>query len=102
MKREQDTYVIDAVLRAAKVLEALAGTNFEPVSIQRVEQRTGFSYDFCRRALITWKRAGFATENAQAGKWPKLMRFGANFNEAVIASFAEGNSESSELATSES
>jgi DNA-binding IclR family transcriptional regulator len=92
-KREQDAYQLDTLRRGLKVLEALEGTNFEPVSIARIQQRTGYSYDFCRRALITLKLAGFAAETAQG--WtvgPKLMRFGTNFNQAVIASFGAGNS----------
>ena len=65
--RSEERYALDTGLRLLKVLEALEGTNFEPVSIQRVQERTKFPYDFCRRALITLKLAGFAAENN--GKW---------------------------------
>jgi DNA-binding IclR family transcriptional regulator len=78
-------------------LEALEGTNFEPVTIQRVEQRTHYPYDFCRRALITLKLAGFAAE--VRGKWtvgPKLMRFGTNFNEVCLAYARRPDSEKTE------
>jgi DNA-binding IclR family transcriptional regulator len=79
--RSDQDYAIDAGLRLLKVLEALEGTQFEPVSIQRVAERTGFTYDFCMRALRTLKIAGFATQNDR-GLWavgPKLLRFSKEF-----------------------
>lgn len=89
--RKEEDYAIDAGLRLLKVLEALEGTRFEAVSIERVRQRCGdgFSYDFVRRALITLKLAGFAAEVKEG--WtagPKVMRFGTNFNEVCLSSFA--------------
>ncbi len=88
--RDESQYALDTGLRLLKVLEALEGTNFEPVSIERVRQRCGpdFTYDFCRRALITLKLAGFAAE--VRGQWtmgPKIVRFGTNFNEVCLAAF---------------
>lgn len=88
-QRTDDDYTLDTVLRAAKVLQALEGRNFEPVTIKTVEQRSGQTYAFCRSALLTWKKAGFAAQTAEG--WtvgPKLMRFAANFNEVCIAAFA--------------
>lgn len=97
-QREQGTYVIDAGLRMLKVLEALRGTNFEPVTIKRVEQRTGYSYDFCRRALITLKLAGFATESKEGWQvGTKLMQFAANFNDVCLAALTAQSSEISEF-----
>lgn len=60
--REDKDYVIDAVAKALKVFEALEGRSFEPVSVARVAQRTGFGRDFCFRALKTLKVAGYAKE----------------------------------------
>lgn len=85
--RDESQYALDTGLRMLKVLEALEGTNFEAVSIERVQQRcgAGFTYDFCRRALITLKLAGFAAQTGS--KWtvgPKLIRFGTNFNEVCL------------------
>jgi len=100
--RSQSTYIIEAGLRMLKVLEALRGTNFEPVNIKRVEQRTGYSYEFCRRALITLKAAGFATESS--GGWQvgtKLMQFATNFNEVCITALSQQSSEKSELSNQE-
>ncbi|HEX8500768.1 MAG TPA: hypothetical protein VF659_09265 [Pyrinomonadaceae bacterium] len=98
--RDESQYALDTGLRLLKVLEALEGTNFEPISIERVQQRTGFSYDFCRRALITLKLAGFAAE--QNRKWmpgPKIVRFGTNFNALCLASMERRSSDESELKT---
>lgn len=61
-ERDEASYVIEAGLKMLKVLEALEGRSYEPVSIQRVAQRTGFSRDICRRSLITLKRAGWAKQ----------------------------------------
>lgn len=101
--RDESEYALDTGLRLLKVLEALEGTNFEPVTIERVQQRcgSGFSYDFCRRALITLKLAGFAAQ--QKGLWmpgPKLTRFGTNFNELCIAHLRRPDSENSEISES--
>ncbi len=97
-QRSEGTYVIDAGLRMLKVLEALRGTNFEPVKIARVQQRTGYSYDFCRRALITLKRAGFATESSDGWQvGTKLMQFAANFNDVCLAALTAQSSEISEF-----
>ncbi len=61
-ERDKKDYAIDAVLRAFKVLEALEGRGFEPIKIMRVQQRTGFTYNFCLRALRTLELAGYAKE----------------------------------------
>lgn len=95
--RTAQAYAIDSCLRTLKVLEALRGTNFEPVTIKRITQRTGFSYDFCRRALITLKLAGFATESPEGWQvGPKLMQFAQNFNDVCVAALTQQNSEISE------
>jgi hypothetical protein len=60
--RADKDYLIEAVAKALKVFEALEGRNFEPVSVARVAQRTGFGRDFCFRALKTLKLAGYAKE----------------------------------------
>ena len=83
--RDESQYAIDAGRRLLKVLLALEGTNFEAVSIQRVQQRTGFSYDFCRRALITLKLEGFAAETRNG--WtagPKTLIFSDRFNDLCM------------------
>jgi DNA-binding IclR family transcriptional regulator len=101
-RRTDEDYALDAGLRLLKVLEALEGSNFEPVSIQRVQQRCGegFNYNFCFRALKTLKVAGYATENA--GGWqvgPKLLKFAGRFNELCLAAIQGQDSEISESKT---
>ncbi len=72
-ERNDAAYINDSLARGLKVLEALEGTNFEPVTIQRIQQRTGFTYDFCRRALLTLKLQGFAAQT------PKGWTLGTKF-----------------------
>jgi hypothetical protein len=88
-RRNPEDYELDTVLRAVKVLQALEGRNFEPVNIKTVERRSGQSYAFCRSALLTFKKVGFAAQTAQG--WtvgPKLMRLAANFNDVCVAAFS--------------
>jgi DNA-binding IclR family transcriptional regulator len=92
MTRNQRTdtdYTIDAALRTLRVLEALEGTKFEPVTAQRVQQRTGFTYDFCMRALRTLKVAGFAEQTPKGWTMgPKLLKFSERFNETCLAALS--------------
>ncbi len=97
-QRRDEDYAIDAGLRLLKVFEALEGTNFEPVSIQRVQQRTGFDYNFCMRALRTLKVAGYATQTQKG--WavsPKLLRFSEKFHLYCLTVLEQQSSEISEL-----
>jgi DNA-binding IclR family transcriptional regulator len=96
-QRDERDYELDTLARGLRVLAALEGTSFEHVTIQRVAERTGFSYDFCRRALITLKLAGFAAE--VGGKWtvgPKVLRFGTNFNQVCLEHMRLSESEISD------
>jgi DNA-binding IclR family transcriptional regulator len=87
--RNDRDYAIDAGLRMIKVLEALEGTNFEPVSIKRVMERTNFKYDFCFRALRTLKLAGWATESPDGWQvGPRLLKFSERFNDLCAATVA--------------
>ncbi len=91
-------YVIDVGLRLFKVFEALEGMKFEPVTIQRVMQRTGFSYDFCMRALRTLKVAGYVTQTPTG--WalsPKLLGFSDRFHEYCLVTLENGGGQSSEI-----
>jgi DNA-binding IclR family transcriptional regulator len=96
-KRTDEAYVIDAGIRLLKVMEALEGTNFEPVTIQRVQQRTGYTYDFCRRALFTLKRAGYAAQTERGWQvGPRLLRFSERFNNLCLAAMHAEDSAISE------
>jgi DNA-binding IclR family transcriptional regulator len=86
-KRNETDYEIESVSKAVNVLMALEGTSFEPVSIQKIIERTGFSRDFCTRALVTWKIKGFA-EQLPNKKWKvgaKILRFSQRYSEIAIA-----------------
>jgi DNA-binding IclR family transcriptional regulator len=101
-RRDESAYAIDVVLRTLKVLEALEGTNFEPVNVQRVQQRTGFSYDFCRRALLTLKKAGYVAQTE--GGWTlgnKILLLSQRFNDLCIAAMVSERSEISDLSEDE-
>jgi DNA-binding IclR family transcriptional regulator len=81
-ERDDQDYAIESFERGLKVLEALQGSAYEAVTVRRVQQRTGFSYDFCFRALKTLKLAGYAVE-CEAG-WKlsvKAMQFSERFLE---------------------
>lgn len=73
-KRTEADYEIESVSKGLAVLEALEGTAFEPVRIQRIMQRTGFSKDLCFRTLCTLSIRGYAVRNAK-GEWSIGPRF---------------------------
>lgn len=76
-KTDKTKYLNQSFAKGLKVLEALEGTHFEPVKIKKIEQRTGFTYDFCRRILITLEIEGYAIEN-ERDEWTiskRLIRF---------------------------
>jgi DNA-binding IclR family transcriptional regulator len=64
MKRNKEAYENENLAKGLKVLEAL---EIEPLPMSRIIERTGFSYDFVRRALITLELANYAREID--GKW---------------------------------
>lgn len=80
--RDDQSYVIDAALNTLKVLEALQGNQYEPVKVPEVQKRTGFTYDFCRRALRTLKAAGWAVETERG--WQLSVK-AAQFSEKFTA-----------------
>lgn len=90
-RRADDDYTYQTGLQVLKVLEALEGTNFEPVTVERVQQRTKLSYDVCRRSLFTLKKAGFATYNGGWQMGPKALRLSERFNEVCIAALSAEN-----------
>lgn len=83
-QRTDAEYEIEALAKGLKVLEALQDATTLAVQTQRVKLRTGFSYDFCFRALKTLKLAGFVAE--VDGGWkltPRTARIGGKLAEAV-------------------
>jgi hypothetical protein len=97
-RRSDLDYSIDALAKGLKVFLALEGTNFEPITIKRIQQRTGFPYDFCLRALRTLAVAGFATQNEKGWQvGPKLLRFSERFTDLCVATVMAKSSGDSEL-----
>jgi len=75
-ERDEKDYAMETPLKVLKVLEALEGRAFEPATINRVVQRTGFTQSFCRSALITLKQAGYAKQTFDGYiVGPKIIRF---------------------------
>ncbi len=79
--RTDADYTIDALLKGVRVLEALEGTRFEPVTTRRVQERTRLPYNTCMRSLRTLRLAGIVTETA-AG-WTLAPRYLAFCQRAI-------------------
>lgn len=67
-KRPDSKYQIESVSKALAVLEALEGRNFEPVSVQKIMERTGFNRDTVDRNLKNFRLRGYAIQN-ERGEW---------------------------------
>ena len=67
-KRDDADYEIEALSKGLAVLEALEGTNFEPVTQKKIEARTGFSRDLTMRTLRTLRLRGYVVQNDR-GEW---------------------------------
>lgn len=80
-KHPDDKYEIEALSKGLMVLEALEGIGFEPVAIDTIVGRTGFSKDFVFRALKTLKLRGYAV--CEKGKWTVGKRF-VRFSQQVV------------------
>lgn len=89
-KRKKTDYVNQPLLDGLRVLKALEGTNFEPVTISRVSLRSGVSYGKCRAALITLEVVGFASQTPRG--WTTgatLLRLSARFHELAALALSE-------------
>jgi DNA-binding IclR family transcriptional regulator len=76
-KRTDDFYEIEALTKGLAVLEALEGTNFEPVTVPRIVNRCKLPRDVVMRSLKTFRLRGWAIQNAR-GEWTigkRLRRF---------------------------
>ena len=58
--RTGDFYAIESVIKAALVLEALEGTNFEPASLKEIARRARQNLNFTFRTLKSFEQVGFA------------------------------------------
>lgn len=81
--KEDADYEIESLSKGIAVLEALEGMNFEPVKIEIVMERTGFSRDFCTRALRTLRLRGYVAQLADK-RWTLGTKF-IRFSQSVAA-----------------
>lgn len=84
-KRPDSDYEIEALAKGLKVLEALQDATTLAVQTRRVQLRTGYSYDFCFRALKTLKIAGYVAE--VEGGWklsPRMARISGKLTASIL------------------
>ena len=76
-KRSDSKYEIESLTKGLLILESLEGRNFEPVSVKKIMERTGFSRDIVDRSLKTLRLNGYAVQ-LENKKWTigrRLIRF---------------------------
>ena len=73
-KRDDKDYEIEALSKGLAILEALEGTNFEPVKIGRIIDRCQLPRDVVRRSLCTFRIRGWAVQN-ERGEWMVGRRY---------------------------
>lgn len=94
-KRTAKDYKVEKVIETIKVLEALEGANFEPVSVDTIIKRIGIipeldreiKPDAVKRILFTLELLGWAQSNEKK-QWllgAKILRFSNRYSEVLIA-----------------
>jgi DNA-binding IclR family transcriptional regulator len=73
-KRSDSDYEIEALTKGLAVLEALEGTNFEPVPVARIIERSQLPRDTVNRTLKTFRLRGWAVQT-ERGDWMVGRRF---------------------------
>lgn len=66
-KRGDDAYEIESLSKGIKVIEALRGIRWEPVTVATIIERTGYPRDLVDRTLKTLRLHGYAI--CEKGKW---------------------------------
>ncbi len=95
IKRPDEAYEIESLSKGMAVLEALEGTNFEPVPVSRIVDRTQFSRDFVERSLKTFRMRGYAIQNDR-GEWlmgNRLLRLSNNYSQLCLAALIKNEEE---------
>lgn len=90
-RRLDADYEIEAVTKSLQVLEALEGIGFEPVSVQTIMGRTGFSKDFVFRSLKTMQLRGYVTRLPD-GKWTvgqRILRFSGRYSDLALRALSQ-------------
>lgn len=83
-KRSDEQYEIESLSKGLAVLEALEGTNFEPVPVKRIIERTQLPRDVVERSLKTFRMRGYAAQN-ERGEWMVGRRFIRIANAVAVA-----------------
>lgn len=73
-KRTDEDYELRSVTKAIKVLEALEGRNFEPVTVAKIMERTRLSRHIVEWNLKTFRLHGWVAQN-ERGEWTIGSRF---------------------------
>jgi DNA-binding IclR family transcriptional regulator len=79
-KRPDEAYEIESLSKGLAVLEALEGSNFEPVPIKRIIERTQLNRNTVERTLKTFRMRGWAFQDDR-GEWmvgSRFLRFAIN------------------------
>jgi DNA-binding IclR family transcriptional regulator len=90
--RSDAEYEIGGATKCFKVMEALMGSDADPVTVQTVIERTGFDRNFVDRALKTLSINGYAKRIARSKKWilgSRLLKFSDRFNETCLHAIAK-------------
>jgi len=95
-ERDEESYVIDAGLKLLRLLECVEGRNFEPVTIKRLMQRTGFNRSQVRSLVITakkgrWLKELVTTKERQFIAGPKLENLSRNLATSMLSRNAAGS-----------
>ena len=86
-KRPDEAYEIESLTKGLAVLEALEGTNFEPVPVKRIVNRTQLPRDTVERSLKTFRLRGWAFQT-EKGEWMVGRRF-IRFAQGVVIAFPQ-------------
>lgn len=89
IRRDED-YEIESLSKGLMVLEALEGIGFEPVGLDTIVGRTGFSRDFVYRALRTLKMRGYAQRVGSL--WsvgPRITKFSGRYSDLALRALAQ-------------
>lgn len=93
-KRHPKDYAVEKTIQTIRVIEALEGTNFEPVTVAKLLERTGeipevknqLKLDSINRILATLELLGWARQN-EKGLWhldAKVLRLSQRYSEIYM------------------
>lgn len=88
-------YEIEAATKTLQVLEALEGIGFEPVTVSTVVGRTGFTRDFCFRALKTLQMRGYVVKSP-GNKWAlgqRILKFSGRYSDLALRALSQKQGE---------